>query len=374
MNVAFQEAVAEAPPPRAPVGALFAPRNVVLVGASDRNWSARVHGLLARLGYEGAVYLVNPNRPELWGKRCYASLADLPEAPDHLAVFVPAEDTIATIEAAGPLGARSASLFAAGFGEGGEHAGQMRAARLERALARSGIAAVGPNCMGLAVAGSRFATIPDEQLEIEPHGAVAIVTQSGMLMQTLSRGIQSGGAGVSGLISCGNQVGLTFADYIAHLAADADIRVIACYVESVRDSAAFFAAAAKARQSGKTVVVTKIGGSEKARRAALSHTGSLTGSLQAFDVFASEEGIVRAETIEDLVESAIFLSRSRRPRGRRIGLISNSGALKSLATEAGESLGVAFPELSPETAERLVAALHDVEPSNPLDTKRTLSV
>ncbi len=119
--------------------------------------------------------------------------------------------------------------------------------------------------------------------------------------------------------------------------------------------------------------MTKIGGSEKARRAALAHTGSLTGNLQAFDVFAREAGIVRAEMIEDLVESCIFLSKTRRPTGRRIWPITNSGAVKSLATEAGEALGIAFPDLSTSTNEKLVSAIHDIEVSNPLDTKRTLS-
>jgi acetyltransferase len=352
---------------------LFAPRNIVLVGASDHNWSARVRGNLSRLGYPGKVYLVNPNRSELWEQRCYPNLSALPESPDHLAVFLPAEQTIETIEAASVLGSRSASLFAAGFGEGGDAVGKDRAARLRNALSRSSIAAVGPNCMGLCVGRSKFATIPDEHLNIVQHGSIALVAQSGMLMQTLSRGIESGGGSLSYLISCGNQIGLTFADYILHLSSDHDVRVIACYIEAIPKVSAFFSAVRKARQNGKTVVVTKIGGSEKSRRAALAHTGSLSGSLQAFDVFAREEGIVRAETIEDLVESCIFLSRAPRPGGRNIGLITNSGALKALATEAGETLNVSFAELSPATGGTVTAAVPDIEVSNPLDTKRTLS-
>jgi acetate---CoA ligase (ADP-forming) len=332
-----------------------------------------VHGNLSRLGYPGKVYLVNPNRSELWEQTCYPALSALPEPADHLAVFLPAEQTIETIEAAGVLGARSASLFAAGFGEGGDPAGRDRATRLRNALTRSGIAAVGPNCMGLAVGRSKFATIPDEHLDIVQRGSAALVAQSGMLMQTLRRGIESGGASLSYLISCGNQIGLTFADYILHLSTDDDVRVIACYIEGIPDVPAFFEAVRKARQSGKTVVVTKIGGSENSRRAALAHTGSLSGSLQAFDVFAREEGIVRAETIEDLVESCIFLSRAPRPRGRKIGLITNSGALKALATEAGEALNVSFADLSRTTSGAITAAVPDLDVSNPLDTKRTLS-
>ena len=113
------------------VSALFEPRNIVIMGASDRNWSVRVHGNLARLGFPGAVHLVNPNRKELWGQPCYASLSELPEAPDHLAIFLPADDTIAAIDSAGEYGARSASLCAS--------SGSSRRIRGIRAEARAGI-------------------------------------------------------------------------------------------------------------------------------------------------------------------------------------------------------------------------------------------
>ena len=355
------------------VSALFEPRNIVIMGASDRNWSVRVHGNLARLGFPGAVHLVNPNRKELWGQPCYASLSELPEAPDHLAIFLPADDTIAAIDSAGEYGARSASLFAAGFGEGGDAEGKARALRLKAALTKSNIAGVGPNCMGLSVGRSRFATIPDEQLDLDEGGSVALITQSGMLMQTLSRGLKSGGCAISYMISCGNQTGLTFSDYFRQLALDDDLRVIACYVESIPDGPKFFEAAAIAHERGKTIVVTKIGGSEKSRRAALAHTGALAGNLKAFDVLAREAGMIRAENIEDLVDSAIVLAKHPRPRGNRVGVVTNSGAIKSLSTETAEALSIALPELSAEAGAAIRRASPDVEPSNPLDTKRTLT-
>lgn len=352
------------------IGALLAPRNVVLVGASDRNWSARVFENLRRFEYAGAVYLVNPNRDELWGARCYPTLADLPEAPDHLAIFVPADQTLDILEAAG--GARSASLYAAGFGEGEDAAGHARAQRLRAILETTRLAAVGPNCMGLAVGASRFCTVPDEQISPLAPGPVAAITQSGMLVQTLSRGLESADLTLSHLISCGNQIGLTFADYIDHLADDERLRVIACYVESVHNADRFFAAARKARARGKSVVVVKIGGSAAAREAALAHTGSLAGSHAAFDALARESGVVRVDTLEDMVEAAAFLARSRRPKGRRLALITNSGALKSLMTEASDACGVELAHVAPATARKLVEALPDAEPGVPYDTKRTL--
>jgi acyl-CoA synthetase (NDP forming) len=353
------------------IDALLAPRNVVLVGASDRNWSVRVHENLRRFAFEGPVFLVNPNRDRLWDKPCYRTLADLPEAPDHLALFVPADQTLDILDDA--RGARSASLYAAGFGEGGDAHGLERAARLRGTLSRTRIAAVGPNCMGLAVGQSRLSTIPDEQLSALKPGPVAVLTQSGMLAQTLSRGVESTGHSLAYLISCGNQIGLTFADYIDRLAEDDDLRVIACYAEAVPDADRFFAAARKANRNGKTIVLVKIGGSKAARQAALAHTGAMAGGHAAFDALAREAGVVRVESLEDLVEAIAFLARAPRPRGRRVAVLTNSGAIKSLLTEAADSAGVVFPTLSETTQSQLLAAIPDAVPAAVYDTKKTIS-
>ena len=354
------------------LSALFAPRNVVLVGASDRNWSPRVWDNLRRFGFEGGVYPVNPNRAELWGARCYPTIADLPEAPDHLALFVPNEQSLEILELGGRLGARSASIYAAGFGEGGDAVGLARAERLRKILVEYGIAATGPNCMGLAAGPAKFCTFPDEHIEKLGRGPVAALTQSGALAQTFARGIADAGLTLAYLVSLGNQTGLTFADYIDHLAGDPDLRVITCYIEGVKDGARFLAAAEKARNAGKHVIVVKAGGSEEARKATLAHTGSLAGSTEVFDAFARDAGILRVDALEDMIEAAEFLSRARRPTGRRVAVMTNSGALKSLMTEAAERYGVEFAKLTPATAARLTAALHDADIGNPFDTRRTI--
>ncbi|MCC2097401.1 MAG: acetate--CoA ligase family protein [Hyphomicrobiales bacterium] len=354
------------------IGALFAPRNVVLVGASDRNWSPRVYGNLQRFGFAGRIMLVNPNRSELWGEECYPSLADLPEKPDHLALFVPADGSLDILEDAVVQGVRSASLFAAGFGEGGDEKGNARAGRLRSILQKGNIAAIGPNCMGLAVGASKFSTVPDEQHAQLVPGPVAAMTQSGMLVQTVGRGLMDAGLPLSYLLSCGNQIGLSIADFIDYLADDPLLRVIVCYIEAVPDAEAFLTAARKARDNGKTVVAVKIGGSEEVRKAALAHTGSLAGSLEAFDAHAREAGVVRVDSLEDVIEAAKFLSRMPRPKGKRIAVMTNSGALKSLMTQAAEACGAPLPKLLPATREALLTAMPDAEPSNPYDCKRTI--
>ena len=354
------------------IGALFAPRNVVLVGASDRNWAPRVYGNLKRFGYSGSVMLVNPNRTELWGERCFASIADLPEAPDHLALFVPADASLDILEAGGKAGARSASLFAAGFGEGGNEKGMARAARLRQVLSDENIAAIGPNCMGLAVGATNFSTVPDEQHARLRPGPVAAMTQSGMLVQTVGRGLMDAGIELSHLLSCGNQIGLSIADFIDYLADDETLRVMVCYIEAVPDAQKFLAAARKARDNGKSIVAVKIGGSEEVRKAALAHTGSLAGSLEAFDAYAREAGVVRVDSLEDVVEAAKFLSRMPKPKGKRIAVMTNSGALKSLMIQAAEACDVILPNLEPATRDLLAEAMPDAEPSNPYDCKRTI--
>ncbi len=356
------------------VGALMAPRNVALVGASNRNWSPRVHDNLRRFGFKGAVYPVNPGRDEMWGGRCYASLSDLPEPPDHLALFTPADAVLEALVEGGRLGARSATIFAAGFGEGGDARGRAREARLRDILLEFGVAAVGPNCMGLAVGHSKLCTFPDEHVRELRPGPVASLTQSGALAQTLSRGLGDAGLDLAYLISLGNQTGLQFADYIDHLAGDPALRVIACYIESVKDAPRFFAAARRARDAGKRIVAVKAGGTASAREAALSHTGSLAGAAEVFDAFGRDAGITRVDSLEDMIEAAEFYARARAPVGRRVCVMTNSGALKSLVVEAAEKSNIELATLEPETGARMRAALSDADVSNPFDSKRTIRV
>ncbi len=358
----------------AKVEALLNPRNVVLVGASDRpgHWSARVHSNLARYGFAGNVYLVNPRREALFGERTYRSVADLPEPPDHLAVFVPAQVTIDVLAEAAACGARSATLFAAGFGEGGSAEGRALGERLRAVLHQTGIAAAGPNCMGIASGHSSLVTIADENLEILGPGQIAVIAQSGLLCASFARALTDRDLSVAYLISCGNQIGLTIADYVGYFAADPLLKVVIVYIEALPDAAAFFAAARAARAAGKTVVAIKAGVSEEARSAALAHTGSLTGSSEAFDVLAAEAGIVRVGSLEDAVEAAEFLSRAPRPRGPRGAYVTHSGALKTLMSDAAAASGLQIAELAPATRERLAQAMGpDADIANPLDTKKT---
>jgi acetyltransferase len=356
------------------IGRLFRPANVVLVGASDRpgHWSRRVRDNLRRFGFGGRVLPVNPNRAEIWGEACFPSLAALPEPPDHLAIFTPADTTVRILADGGRAGAQSATVYAAGFGEGADPQGLARGSELRKVIADTGITVVGPVCMGIACGASRFATVPDETLQELAPGPVAVVVQSGAMCASINRAINDLGLKVAYLASCGSQLGCRVSDFIAYFAEQPELRVILCYVEAVVEAVDFLEAARRARVNGKLVVAVKIGGSEAARASALAHTGSLAGNAEAFAAFAQSAGIVQFNAFEDAIEAVEFLARAPWPKGRNIAVMSNSGALRSLATEAAERTGAVLASLTPATEAALRAVLDQADIANPLDTKRTI--
>jgi acetyltransferase len=358
------------------IDALLNPRNVALVGASDRDghWSRRVFENLSRFGFAGSVYPVNPNRAEIWGAACFHSLALTPQAPDHLAIFTPAETVLDVLRAGAAAGARSATIYAAGFGEGGDEEGRRRATRLGAVLAETGLTAAGPNCMGVASGSARFATIPDETFQELAPGPIAVVSQSGAMCASINRAINRLGLKIAYLVSCGNQIGCTVGEVIDYYAGQPELRVILCYVESIPDAEHFLQAARRARASGKAVVAVKIGGSVEARAAALTHTGAMAGRSEVFDVFAAAAGVVRFGSLEDAVEAVEFLARCPLPLGRNVAFMTNSGALRNLILEAGVQAGASFAKLSAGTRAALNAALALTDADNPFDTKRTLPV
>ncbi|HUZ74602.1 MAG TPA: acetate--CoA ligase family protein [Stellaceae bacterium] len=341
------------------VAALTQPRNVVLVGATDRagSWAARVYANLARYGFAGAIYPLNPGRAEIWGRKCYPDFRALPEPPDHLAVLVPAPAVNAVLREAAACGARSATVFSAGFGEAGDADGIARRRELEAIVAATGLAVSGPNCMGNVCGASRLVTLTDHRpMQVGP-GPVALVGQSGGVMIFTQTVLEERGHHSGYVITSGNELGLGTADYIAFFAADPAIRIILCYVEAVAHPDKFAAACALAAASGKPVIVHKLGRSEAGKAAAMAHTGSLAGSAEVFDAVAGELGVIRVDTLDDAVEIIELMLHTGAPRGRRLGAITLSGAYRGLLLDAAERNRLVFPALAPATDARLRSLL-----------------
>src|SRR5216684_5629349 len=286
------------------VAALTAPRNVVLVGASDRagSWAARVWRNLNRYQFPGPIHLVNPRRSEIWDRPCYPDFKSLPEAPDHLVVLVPAAGVAETLRAGAAAGARSATVFSAGFGEAFDDAAAALGRELAAVIAETGLGVSGPNCMGNVCAKSRLVTLTEDRPLAVRTGPAALVGQSGGMMIFINAALEERGIWAEYLITSGNESGLSVPDYVAFFADQPELKVIIIYVEAISNPEKFAAACRLARLAGKAIVAVKLGQSAAGRTAAMAHTGSLAGSVEAFDALAGELGVIRADTLDDAVE------------------------------------------------------------------------
>ena len=360
-----------APNPRLDVEALLNPRNVVIVGATDKpgNWAQRCWRNLGRYGYAGRVYPFNPRREEVWDTRCYRSYAELPEPPDHLAVYVPAPFVEAALREGAAAGARSATVVSSGFGEVPDPVAVERGRRLSHTIAELGIAVSGPNCIGNFNGGAGFVTMTDNRPQRTKPGPIAIVGQSGGLVMALKRTLEERGMDVGYIVSSGNEAGLKTADYIEYFAADPQTRLIVSYLEAVREPERFLAACGAARKAGKPVVVVKLGTSDNGRAAALAHTGALAGSIAAFDAIAGDYGAVRVATLDDVVEMAEYLLHVRLPKGEGLGAMTFSGGLRGVLLDQAEANGLSFPSLAARSRKRLEKLLGvGTVIGNPLDS------
>jgi acetate---CoA ligase (ADP-forming) len=344
---------------RQKVAALTAPRNAVLVGASDRpgSWAARVWRNLTRYEFPGPIYLVNPRRTELWDRPCYPDFKSLPEPPDHLVVLVPAAGVPELLRSGAAAGARSATVFSSGFGEAGDEEGAEHGRRLATVLADTGLGVSGPNCMGNVCAKSRLVTLTEERPLALHSGPVALAGQSGGVIIHINRALEERGIAVEYLITSGNQAGLTAADYIAFFAGEPELKVIIVYIEAISDAERFKIACRTASAAGKFVIALKLGQSEAGRAAALAHTGSLAGTAQAFAAMCGEVGAIPIETTDEAVEITELIVHTGAPTGRRLGAMTLSGAFRGLLLDAAARNGLSFPPLAPATLDKLRSVL-----------------
>jgi acyl-CoA synthetase (NDP forming) len=352
------------------VQALTEPRNAVLVGANDRpgSWAWRVLRNLKQYEFPQPLYLVNPRRAEIGGDRCYPDFKSLPEPPDHLVVLVPAPGVPEVLRRGAAAGARSATVFSSGFGEAYNSDAAPLGRELKAVIAETGLAVSGPNCMGNICAKTRLVTLSEDRPLLLREGPIALVGQSGGMMIFLNAALEERGMNAEYLITSGNEAGLGIPDYIAFFSDQPELKVIIVYIEAIADIEKFKAACRMARAAGKAIVAVKLGQSESGRNAAMAHTASLAGAIEAFDAVAADLGIVRADTLDDAVEISELLVHTGAPGGRRLGAITLSGAFRGLLYDAAERNGLQFPKLADATLEKLNAILGVGSlVSNPID-------
>ena len=327
--------------------ALFAPRAVALIGASGdagKN-TARPQRYLRKHGYAGRIVPVNATRDEVLGERAYRRLADAPGEVDH--AFIMVEDVEAALEDCAHKGVAIASIYSNGFADAGDAGAERQARLLERSRAL-GVRLLGPNSMGVIDLPGRLALTVNAVLEADslPAGSTSLISQSGTMLGTLlSRGAARG-LGYAKLVSVGNEADLGVGELVELLVDDADTRVIALFLETVRDAERLAHAARKAHAAGKPLVAYKLGRSALGEALARSHTGALAGTDVALDAFFRDCGIVRVDMLESLIEITPLL-RNREPpnlrRQARVAVVTTTGGG---AAAVVDRLGLAGIELS----------------------------
>lgn len=352
-----------------PLYPLFYPRSVAVVGASPKGgYGLEVITALRLIGFSGPIHPVNPNYDSIAGLPAYPEIGAIPEPVDAVAIAVPSRAVPSVVRQAIDAGAKGGVAFGSGFGEAGAE-GQALQAEL-RALCGERFPLIGPNCLGVTsyLGGAALWAIPIGARR--EAGAVGLVAQSGNMALTLmasSRGLQLAHA-----VSTGNQAVVDSVDVMSfYLAGDplsSGIRVIAAVIEGFSDVAKFRRVAALAGKRDVPIVVLKLGRSEKASRAAVAHTGSLTGSDELYDALFRQYGVLRVDDLDELMETAKLLAADRRPKGPGLGVFASSGGECGLISDLAAASGVELPELEPGAREELLGFLPPfANPLNPLD-------
>jgi acetate---CoA ligase (ADP-forming) len=352
------------------VHAMLHPRNIVLVGATDKpgNYAERIWNNLVKYGFRGGLYPFNSRRETIWGVPCYRDFASLPDKPDHVLVLVPARFAVQVIRDAAAAGARSATIVTSGFAELQDDESQRLAAELQQTIRETGLAVTGPNCLGNLSAGEKLFTNIDDRLVTMEAGPVAIAGQSGAIVMAIRQALEDRGVGVGYMVTTGNEAGLETTDLMTYFAADPSVRVIVVYLEGVRNTEAFREACKAARRAGKPVIALKLGASEGGRAAAMAHTGALAGSIETFDAISAREGVIRARGLDELIETTECFVHADLPKGSRLAAVTLSGGKRGLLIDAFTSAGLNFAQLSQAASAKLANMLGPGSiVGNPLD-------
>jgi acetate---CoA ligase (ADP-forming) len=352
------------------IHAMLHPRNIVLVGATDKpgNYAERIWNNLIKYKFEGGLYPVNSKRETIWGVPCYKDFTSLPDKPDHVLVLVPARFAVQVLRDAAAAGARSATIVTSGFSELQDAESQRLAAELAQAIEDTGLAVTGPNCLGNLSAGEKLFTNIDDRIVTMEQGPVAIAGQSGAIVMAIRQALEDRGVGVGYMVTTGNEAGLETPDLMAYFAADPSIRVIVVYLEGVRNTKVFRQACKAARAAGKPVIALKLGASEGGRAAAMAHTGALAGSIETFDAISTREGVIRVRGLDELLETTECFVHTEPPKSNRLAAVSLSGGKRGLLIDAFYAAGLNFAALSPDATEKLTKMLGPGSiVGNPLD-------
>lgn len=346
---------------------LFRPDSVAMVGASNKSfWSQTAFRHLRDFGYLDRTFLVNPRSPEVHGRPTVPTIADIGHPVDVAFLMVPQATTEQALREAAAAGVRNAVVLSSGYGEAGP-AGRAAQEALVATARRLDVAVLGPNHLGFAnfVDGVPVTAIPFDNAR---RGHVALLSQSGASARGMMSFADRAAVGLSFVVTLGNEAMINVADVLDFLVDDESTRAVAAYLEEIRDPTAFERAARRALDAGKAVVVLKTGSSELGARTAAAHTGALVGDDRVTDAIFRRLGVIRVDSIEDMLVTAGLAAHVGRLERAGVGVVSISGGACNIIADRAADAGVALPEFHPSTIDALTELMPEYGTAqNPLD-------
>lgn len=340
---------------------IFRPKSIAVLGVTNTPGTVP-HDIFTNLlsgHFNGVVYPVAPRKRHIAGVRAYNYVLDIPDPVDLAVLVFPGRVCELALEQCGQKGIKAAIIISAGFREVGP-AGEEREAEVRRIAAQYGMRIVGPNCLGA------INTEPNVRLNasfaraMPDAGNIGFLSQSGALCTAVLDYARGKHIGFSKFVSLGNKVDVSEADVLEYMADDPQTSVILMYLESIMDGHRLAEVAHRITcraQNPKPILVIKGGRTPAGAAAAQSHTGALAASDAVCDAVFRQAGIIRAENIEDMFDTAQVLAHQPLPRGNRIAIVTNAGGPGVMATDAAIERGLSMASFSPETTAKLKKAL-----------------
>ena len=344
---------------------LFYPKSVAVIGASAAKGGAKLpyFQVLQENGYQGALYPVNPKAEEINGVKAYASIDDLPDGIDFTIVIVPAGQSVEIMKAAAKKKFKFIHFFTSGFGEIGNH--ELEAELLQEAK-KGGVRIVGPNCLGVHATESKLSF--GKPAQEQTPGSVAFLGQSGGVTGNFMSLAMTRKIWLNKVVSYGNQIDLKVEDYLDYFADDEHIRLIACYIEDIKNPRAFLDVL-KRTTARKPVIILKGGKTESGSKAAASHTGALAGDYIIWASAIRQHGGILVDDFEQMMNLVMLGAEGKVLPGKRVGFLGAGGGVSVLFTDLATEAGLSLPELQDKTQRMISEKIKGVNTStiNPVD-------
>src|SRR5580704_10084853 len=338
-----------------PLDSFFAPASIALIGASRdlEKIPGRLLSMLRKNEFPGKIYPINPNYGDIDGLKCYKRVADVGAPIDLAVVIIPARAVLGALEQCAAVNVRNAVIISSGFAEEGGDSTAMQDAIVALAK-RTGMRISGPNAEGFLSEVQKVAATFSPTVDVKPGHVplvatkrrAAIVAQSGGIGFAIKHRAKAIGIAISYCVSAGNEADLGAGEFLDYMVQDASTDVILLFIEGIRDVDKFLAAAQRAAEVGKPVIVTKVGRSGAGERAAASHTASMAGWSAAYDAVFAKYGFIVSNDLDEAVTIAAVLTTNPLPKGDRVAVLTVSGGAGIWGADTVSMQGLQVPELS----------------------------